>query len=315
LFIIKVKLLKQGLLTNITNSRLGTAFGLGLSQALPPRLGYPFAKWLADRFSNRSHQMAVRAVRANQWIVHDMRISSQLLDVTVKDTFRNTSRSLFEFWHFYNEPQNVIDLVEFEPNFLEFIQQSKRRESAMLLVCSHMGNFDLVGRAAVLHGLDLHVLSFPQPPGGYQWQNQLRQIPGLTITPLSIEALHLASETLRANKAVLTGIDRPLATSGNAKYRLCFFDRPAAMPVFHIRLALKHNLPIIVVSVIRKADSRYHVWASDPIPMIHNRNLVDETVQNAEAVLKVIARNIRLAPDQWAMFYPVWPEIIDQVPG
>jgi len=113
----------------------------------------------------------------------------------------------------------------------------------------------------------------------------------------------------------VTGVDRPLSTSEDAKYRPRFFGRAAALPVFHIRLALKHNLPIIVVGGARKANGCYSVWASDPIPMQRHSDMVQETVQNAEAVLAVIADYIRQAPEQWAMYYPVWPETLDQAPG
>lgn len=259
--------------------------------------------------------MMVRSVRANQWVVHDMRLSAGQLNAVVRETFRSTARSLFEFWHMFTEPQSVIDLVEFDPSFMECIQRAKRGESGTLLVAPHMSNFDLVGRAIALRGLELHILSYPQPPGGYRVQNRLRQVPGLHITPMSIQALREASETLRANKVVITGIDRPLPTGLDAKYRPRFFNRPAALPVFHIRLALKHNIPITILGGARRADGCYRVWASDPIPMQRDNNLVNEIVQNAENVLAVLASFIRQAPEQWAMFYPVWPETLDQTPG
>jgi KDO2-lipid IV(A) lauroyltransferase len=89
------------------------------------------------------------------------------------------------------------------------------------------------------------------------------------------------------------------------------FDRLANMPVFHIRLAIKQNIPITVLGGCRKSDGRYRVWASAPIPMQRSADLVQETVQNAETVLNVISENIRRAPEQWAMYYPVWPEVLE----
>jgi KDO2-lipid IV(A) lauroyltransferase len=258
--------------------------------------------------------MMVRAVRANQWVVHDMQISSQQLNTLVRETFRSTARSLYEFWHYYTKPESVVGLVDFEPSFFECVRRAKLGESGTLLVAPHMTNFDLVGRAVALNGLDLHILSYPQPPGGYRWQNKLRQLPGIQVTPMSIQALREASQTLRANKVVLTGVDRPLPTGEDAKYRPHFFGRSAALPVYHIRLALKHNLPIVVLGGARKPDGCYRVWASDPIPMRRHDDLVQETVQNAEAILAVVAENIRKAPEQWAMFYPVWPDILEQTP-
>jgi lauroyl/myristoyl acyltransferase len=39
-----------------------------------------------------------------------------------------------------------------------------------------------------------------------------------------------------------------------------------------------------------------------------------EGVRNAEKILKIAEEFIRLAPQQWSMTLPVWPEALDQVP-
>ena len=181
------------------------------------------------------------------------------------------------------------------------------------MIVPHLSNFDMVGRATVLNGFPLHILSYPQPPGGYRWQNDLRALPGLHVTPLTVGALREASTTLRSGGTVVTGADRPLPEL-ESKYQPRFFGRAANLPVFYVRLALKHHLPIVVTGMFRKPDGCYLVVSSDPIPMISHPDLVQETVQNAEFVLAVVANFIQREKDQWAMFYPVWPEILDDMP-
>lgn len=295
-------------LQDLLNSSAGTALGLGLSWLVKPRVGYPLARWIGSRLAGwRSNPMA-HAVRANQWVIHEEQPDARQLDALAHATYRSAARSLYEFWHFFTEPERVLEMVEFDPSLSACIARAQRGESGTLLVTPHMANFDMIGRALALRGLDLHILSYPQPPGGYRSQNRLRELPNMRVTPMSPQALHQASQTLRANQVVLTGVDRPLPVGAEGKYRPRFFGRPAAMPVFHIRLAIKHNLPITVLGGERMADGRYCVWASEPIPMQRHPDLVQETVQNAETILAVIAENIRKVPDQWAMFYPAWPE-------
>jgi phosphatidylinositol dimannoside acyltransferase len=277
-------------------------------------MGYRVARWLADFFSSRKRSPMVRAVRANQWVAQGERLNSSQLDQTVRSTYRNTGRSLYEFWHFFKDPNIVCDMVEFAPSFQTRFDEARTKKEGTIMVVPHISNFDLIGRAVVHRGLDLHILSYPQPTGGYRWQNALREVPGLTVTPMTIEALRQASHTLRDGGTVLTGIDRPLPDGGEAKYRSRFFGRLASLPVFHIRLAIKHNIPITVLGACRKENGRYCLWASEPIPMQKDSDLVQETVSNAETILSVIAGYIRRAPDQWAMYYPVWPEAIDQMP-
>lgn len=294
------------------NSRLSIALGLILSR-VPTPVGFQIAYWLGGLLAARKNNIMVRALRANLWVVHDERPTAPELDSLVRQTYRSAARSLYEFWHFIHNNQAVFDMVQFEESFSSAVEQARREKRGTLMVLPHLSNFDLVGRSAVLHGVHLHVLSYPRPPGGYRWQNALRQLPGLTITPMSVEALRQASSTLRSGGVVVTGIDRPLPGKEN-KYSVRFFDRPASLPVFHIRLALKHDLPIIVVGGRRKPDGNYSVWASPPIPMKRSPDLFMEIVQNAETVLDVLSGFVRSAPDQWAMFYPVWPEALGQMP-
>jgi KDO2-lipid IV(A) lauroyltransferase len=295
------------------NGQFGISFGLLLSR-LPPESGYRAADWLADRISSMKKSVPVRAVRANQWVIHEQKPSRAELDSLTALVYRSAARSLYEFWHFIGDPPAIDRLVQFDPSFLNCIQQARDDRRGLLLVLPHLANFDLVGQAVALRGIQLHVLSYPNPPDGYRIQNRLRQHKNLKITPLSIESLRLASETLRAGGIVTSGMDRPLGGE-NGKYPVSFFGRPAFLPVFHIRLALKHNAPIAVIGASRMPDGRYLVRADGPFEMQHDADLVAETVHNAETILKVAAGNICQVPEQWAMFYPVWPEALSQMPA
>lgn len=301
-------------LVNFLNSSAAIGLGLSLSKALPPSLGYPFARWVSDLITLRRGSPMVSAVRANQWVIHNGKLQGAALDAMVRATFRSASRSLYEFWHYFRDQQALLDLVEFDPSFDDLIQRTRKSDQGAILVTPHISNFDLIGRAAVLHGLNVHVLSYPQPTGGYKWQNILRELPGMLVTPMSIQALREASRSLQANRAILTGIDRPLPTGEDAKYRVRFFGREASLPVFHIRLALKHNLPITILGGRRLPNGKYSVWASEPIPLKRHADLIRETVSNAERILDAAAEYILRAPEQWAMFYPVWPEVLSSAP-
>lgn len=299
-------------LSNALNSSAGLAIGLGLSR-LPTSLGYRVANRIAAIIAAQKNSDFVRAVRSNQWGVHQRKISGAAIDALTRATFRSTAHSLYEFWHFFQNPAAIKKMVEFEPSFIARFDEARQAKQGLILVLPHMSNFDLIGRAAALNGFPLHILSYPKPPGSYKIQNSIREMEGLRITPLSMESLRQASDTLRNGGAVVTGVDRPLA-GDDRKYHVKFFGLETSLPVFHIRLAVKHKLPVVVVAGRRTHDGRYTVSASDPIVMQPAKDLVQETVQNAEAVLKVLEGCIWAAPDQWAMFYPVWPQLLDSTP-
>lgn len=297
---------------NFTNSPAGVALALGIGKLLPPRQGYALAGWLADLLSASRTRRLVRTVRANQWVVSGGSLTAHELDSVTRATFRHTSRALFDLYHTLDNPAGILEKVVFSPELQQFIQRSMEQGRSTVAVCPHMSNFDLAGRALGLSGLKFLTLSYPEPPAGYRWQNEMRRKTGLNILPMSVSALRTAVEYLQAGGVVLTGVDRPISDSN---YAVRFFGRQAFLPVGHVRLALKTKSPVVVLSCITRPDGVYSIEAADPVEMVPHPDRELEIVRNAERILEIVERYICLAPDQWSMFYPVWPEALDEAPA
>ncbi len=298
------------LIQSFLYSRLASGLAMAISRAVPQSTGYSLAENIARTIGRLSGSAQQRAVRANQWIVSCQKLGSRDLDRVTESVFRFTGYVLYDFYHNVNRPRVIQEKVLFSPRMQHFMDV-ERHEGGFLFVVPHTGNFDLAGRAMALRGLEFQVLSYPQPPGGYKLQNKLRQVPGMEVTPMSLESMRSASQRLARGGIVITGMDRPLEESN---YHPRFFGIPAPMPVAYIRLAIKNNVPIVVGAVRRIAGGRYLVDASRPIHMQRFDDLKMEMERNAEAVLSRAEAFIRSVPQQWLMFYPVWPQFISKVP-
>jgi KDO2-lipid IV(A) lauroyltransferase len=297
-------------LQNIINSRFGVGFALSVGPRLPPRIGYALAPFLADRIASRRKSTLVRSVRANQWVVAGENCTAEELDQAVRATIRQSARNIYELYSNLNNRRALRSVVEISPPLRERIESYRSKNSGMVIVTPHLSNFDLIGRAVDASGFRALVISFPQPGGGYRWQNRMRKEVGVELIPASKTALRKSLEHLKAGGLVFTGMDRPIPDS---KYRPHFFGRPAAMPVFHVLLALRANVPIVVWAPIQGPDGVYRIEASEEIEMTRHPDRKVEITQNAEACLEVAADYIRRVPHQWMMFYPVWPEAIEEV--
>jgi lauroyl/myristoyl acyltransferase len=135
--------------------------------------------------------------------------------------------------------------------------------------------------------------------------NTVRESSGLEITPISSSSLMQALRRLKDGGIVVTAIDRPIP---DQKEFLNFFDVPAPLPTGHIRLSLKTDAEMVVVAAHLKSDGIYEMLISKPIELERFPDSKHEIKYNAERVLKVIENYILLAPEQWLMYYPVWPE-------
>lgn len=295
----------------IINSRLGIALAMGLGQSIPPRLGYPLANKIAEFISYRKSWKLVQGVRANQWVIHQGRLSREDLDRQTRSVFQHTAHCLYDMYRYFKAPTEFQKLIRFSTRIEEIIQGSQSAGNSMLVVGMHMSNFDFVMQMAARRGLKALVLSVPNPGGGYQWQNELRRKSGVEIIPASMSSLRTAVSRLKAGGVVMTGLDRPMP---HPEYHPKFFGHPSNLPVFYIQLAILAQVPIIVASAIMDVKGIYHIQASEPITIVDESDRRQEILVNTERVLEVAAGYIRQAPQQWSMTYPIWPEMIEQTP-
>lgn len=298
-------------LQSILNSRLGIALVLGLGKIISPRVGYQLADWVSARVASRKNSRIVQSVRANQWVVSGKKLTTTELDAQTRETFRITAHCLFDLYHNIFNYQAIRDRVTLSPKLIHFLDERAGGPEGTLMVALHLSNFDLAGRAMALHGYDIQALSYPQPQGGYQWQNKLRRDIGINITPMSTESMRMAKARLKEGGLVLTGLERPLPATN---YFPRFFGHPAPLPASYVRMALQTNSAVLVVACIGTPQENYRLECSDLIYMQPYPDATEEIEKNAENVLAQAEGFIRDHPTQWAMFYPVWPFALQEMP-
>ena len=288
-------------------SRYGVNLALFLSSVLPANLGYRFADIVSRVLPYFQRFPMARAVRVNQWVANGQQLNAKQLTESVRATFRNRLHCLYDLYSHLGSTSRALFRFEISPEAQRVVEQTNRGNDARVLVIPHLGNYDLIGRAMADRGFKAQVLTVPSPSSGYQIENRLRLDGGLEVTPIDRNAIRAAIDRLRSGGSVLTGIDRPVPGS---KYRPHFFGHRAEMSVLPVRLALQTGTPVVVIANYRLPGVTYRVDVSEPIVMEPYRDRMTELVENTERVLKVAADFIRMAPYQWGMFYPVWPELM-----
>lgn len=296
---------------HFTQGSLTTAIAVNFSQAFPPSLGYPISRAIAAFISHRFFSPVVRAVRLNQWVAHDMKLTRRELNQAVNKVFFSQSRALYSFYHNLDRPEEVNKLVRISPRMQNVIETSNQQKRGTLLLIPHLSGFDLGGLLLGRLGFKFLTLSYPNPPRGYEWQNQIRNERGLEVTPMTFYSTQLARERLQAGGTVLTGIDRPYPGTG---YFPNFFGRPTELPVAYIKLALRTGARVFVAAFQSVADLSYEIDTSDEIEMEPIKDPRRELEVNASRVLSTAESFIRHNPASWVMFYPLWPELLKELP-
>ena len=296
---------------DLINSRFGIGLVLTLGRIIPPHTGYPLGERIARIIVSFKNNPMVKAVRANQWVISGEKMDARQLDEITLKTFQHTADCLYDLYHNLPHPDQIMDRVTMSPNLIQLLDKRLSGEKGTLILVPHMSNFDLAGRAIALHGYPILVLSNPQPPGGYQWQNKMRRDYGIDINPMSLASLRSARERLKNGGLVLTGMDRPMENSNHCPN---FFGYPSKVPVTYVSLAATTSSDMVVASCLGKGQGSYTIECSNIIKFSPDDNKNVEFVTNAEKVLKEAERFISASPEQWSMFYPVWPWALEKMP-
>lgn len=294
-------------LRRFANSRFGVNLGLWIGRTLPPSTGYRIVSFGANLLAKRDNAIT-QAIRSNQRIVRGGGLSPKELDQIVRNVFTHAGRCFVDLYHNLMNPDGLKSLVPFTSFSQKLIDLGDLNTPGAFVVAPHMSAFDICLLSLAYRGFRAKVLTYGNPPGGYELQNEIRAATGLEITPVRGEATHQeAIEYMGQGGVVITAVDRPIRRKAHT---LTFFGRPSPLPAGHIRMALAADVPVVVAAAQFMGESHYRINVSDPIPMVSDTDPDVEIPKNAEAVLKQIEAFIRLAPEQWLMYFPVWPDVM-----
>jgi phosphatidylinositol dimannoside acyltransferase len=296
---------------SIINSPLGLNIASLIGRYTPYTVGHRIARAAADFLSARKGWKLVRAVRSNQWIVNGEQLNKPALDKAVIDNFRCTATSIFDLYYYLNKSTEALNNIDPHPTALQLVQRPEYADRGLILAGIHMGNFDMIFLASGMVGVKGLTITLPELNPAYQKQWDMRLKTGIRFVPASIGGLKHAIEYLKAGGLVITALDRP---DPSYIYRPSFFGHPSALPIHHVFMALKAHVPVLVASTFMDVDGKFHFMFSDPIEMQPHPDKHTEIISNAESILRVAEDFIRRDPAQWAMTFPVWPDLVDQVP-
>jgi KDO2-lipid IV(A) lauroyltransferase len=298
-------------LQRVNDSPFVISLASTLGRLLPLRTGHSLADYLAGQVANRQDSQMTRAVRANQWIARGESLEKEALDQIVYETLCQSARSIFDLYHYIQNREATRRLVFLDLATQQLIQRPEFDKRGLVVAGLHLSNFDLVLDWVCRQGWRPLVLTIPDPQGGRRTEYERRKKIGINLLPASVGAIRQALQHLQQGGVVLTGIDRPIP---EPKARPRFFGRPAALPMHHVFLATKAQVPVMVLVTNLQSDGKYHVLTSELIEMDPHPDREVEMLQNAGKVLSVAEKYIRQAPQQWSISLPVWPETLSLVP-
>lgn len=292
-------------LIDLANSVVGPLAGMVLARLVPARILYPLADRAAHATARRRGRPIVEAIRANQAVVRGLAPEDPFLEAAAEAVLVHAARGYADLFRaLARGRQAMVDACTMLPELEQALGRGRADGRGTVAVSAHLSCFDMLLLTLAARGYEVQGLSYAEPRGSYRVQNRLRRQSGLILTPISSASLRTAFERLKRGGIVLTGVDRP-EPKGEV---LNFFGRPARLPVGHARLAIRTRARIVVGAMRSAGPGHYeaaHLGTVDPEEMGSSGR---DPRAVSEAVLLLLEAAIRARPEEWLMFFPVWPE-------
>lgn len=291
-----------------------------LARRVPEPLAFGAAA-VGGRIAHRRATGMRSRVRANLARVVD----AGDLDAAVQAAFASYARYWVESFRAADVPVASVHARTTTDGFHHLDGVLADGRGAVVLLAHH-GSWDMAARWAESHGYHLAVVAeVLRPRRLFERFVRLREQIGLEVVPLPRRRRRAAADTaageggdeqspsgphggsvatrladvLRANHLVGLLTDRDL--SGDAPLRP-FFGEDTRIPLGAAVLAARTGAPIVPITMLQRPGRRWHLQILPPIRPAGRRiaDIHADVVAGLEAI-------VRLDPNQWHAFQPMWP--------
>ena len=286
--------------------RLGLEIADRIVNALPAGAAYALADFAGDlwhRFAPGRRRL-VAANLARVCAATGRPTRGHAFTGLVRSAFRNHARYYVELLRARHYPlDRVADIVEV-PDWEAF--ERALRGGPVILVSSHLGNFEPFGTHVAAHGFrPLAPIEEIEPPILFEFLAARRGGSHVDLVPLRESTRPLVRRLREGGVIGIIG-DRDLGGDGQP---VTMFGHVTTMPTGPASLAVAHRAALIVGRCLRIGPDRFRAEGElMDVPASGDRRA--DTATLVERIAARFEADIGAAPEQWwGAFQPFWPDL------
>ncbi len=219
--------------------------------------------------------------------------------------FKNYSFYLIDLFYISHDLNRVRE-YKLEIKGLENIQEANKFSKGIILLTSHVGNWEIGGLALSSTGKEINIVYSPDSSEVLESQRSLmRSAVGVKEIPLKngeFSSLKLLRILQDKGIVALQG-DRLLFDTG---VQMRFFTKPAFFPKGPVKLALAAESIVLPVFVPLAGYKSYKIIVEKPVIAKEYADKEKELKMNLDEIIYVFEKYIKEYSTQWFTFMPFW---------
>jgi len=278
---------------------LGYQVGTSVVSRLPLRPTVVVGGWLAV-LAYWLWPAKRRIVRANAAHVLSVDPSDPAIGRHARAVFRSQVRWIVETLRIGRlGPDEVVDRVD--TTDWPLLEAARGENGSLIVVGAHLGNPEMGAAAIARHGLPIRLLTDDTAHEGlFEAMAAPRRAWGVEM--VRWRNLRDVYRVLRAGQVLALLVDWGYRPDG-IPVRL--FGDWTTLPAGPATLGARTGVPVIVIWVIRRPDGSFAGGVGSPVRV--GSTAPAELARATQAIADDLERGVRLAPEQWTTFKPIWP--------
>jgi len=276
-------------------------FGQFMVLLFPLKFSYAIAAAIGFIYGHISRRDR-KAIFDNLKVVLGDKVGDRTIRVYVRRCFINFAKYLVDFFRFSLIDKEYIDKhVIFEG--IENIEEALKTNKGVIMLSSHIGNWELGAAAVTALGFPLHVIALDHKDSKVNsFFIKTRQSRNVNVISTGL-SLKKCFQVLKDNQLLAILGDRDFSESG---VEVDFFGKPAIMPKGPALFALKTGAPIVGTFIVREKHEKFRMYFDKPIYFNPSGDRKGDMIGLMNIYMKVIENRIRQYPDQWYIFRHMW---------
>jgi KDO2-lipid IV(A) lauroyltransferase len=254
---------------------------------------------VAFLFPNREKRRTLEHLR----MIYGDRWSERRIRSTAHAVYRNIAKNMFDAFCLSRLGREELERLV-QADDLARLREVYQRGAGVVMVAAHLGCFELllyfmgrVGFKAFAVGRKL------QDPRLDELVRNLRSGPNVQYVYRS-DSPRAILRLLREGRLMGVLIDQD--TRGVDGVFAHFFGRLAYTPSGIIKMAMRFDIPVFVVTTARQPDGTHRIFLSEQIALLKDGDPDAALVRNIEHINSVITGMIEPYPEQWVWMHQRW---------
>jgi Kdo2-lipid IVA lauroyltransferase/acyltransferase len=253
---------------------------------------------IAFVFPNEEKNRTIKHLRkifGNTW-------SDSKIKKTAREVYIQLGKNLFDGVYLSGLTKCKFDKIVKHDSFDEF-REAYNQGKGIVAITAHTGCFEMLLHYFAIAGFKCFAI------GRRMYDDRLEQLirqnrSGENITYMNrTEGPRKMIRELQEGKVFGVLIDQDTDVEG---VFVDFLGNRALTPSGPVKIAMKLNIPVFVVTTARQQDDSHYIYVNKRLPLVDTKNFDEDLKRNVQLANDQICETIRQFPSQWVWMHRRW---------